>query len=149
MNSPRPPVAHTLVAMWQHDFVRFVISGGIATVANLASVEAARRHFSFEQSVGIGIAVAVTCSFLLTKFFAFRSRELHRTRGELARFLAVYTVGLLVYGGTAFAARAVLLAAVPEKLAEPVAVLIAAATMTVTGYFGHRYFTYRTWARGK
>ncbi len=133
--------------MWQHDFVRFVISGGIATVANLASVETARRYFSFGESVGIGIAVAVTCSFLLTKFFAFRSRELSRTHAELARFLVVYTVGLMVYGGSAFVARAVLVTFVAEKFAEPLAVLIAAATMTVTGYFGHRYFTYRTWAK--
>lgn len=127
------------------EFIRFVISGVAATAGNLCAVWLARRYFSFEVSLLVGIATALAISFMLSKWFAFGSRSWRRAGGEAPRFLIVYAVGCAVYWAVAVLVGQFALAPVlPTNAAEVCGILVGAATMTVTSYLGHRFFTYRT-----
>jgi putative flippase GtrA len=79
------------------EFARFILSGVTATIGNMAAVWLARRFLSFEIALLTGIATAITISFALSKFFAFRSRSWNRAVGEAARFLIVYATGCAMY----------------------------------------------------
>jgi putative flippase GtrA len=126
------------------EFVRFLISGGAATLGNLATVWVARHFLSFEWSLVAGVVSASTLSFLMSKVFAFRSRTWANARGEAARFVLVYGAGLVLYWLVSVNLRPVLVAAhFQQQLADMAAVLGGAAVMTITSYFGHRLFTYR------
>lgn len=131
------------------ELIRFVITGGIATVGNMSTVWVARGFVSFQTALIFGIAAGMSFSFLLSKFFAFRSRQWSSAAGEAYRFLIVYGFGLIVYWLAAVWMRAVLrTAGAPLFAAEMVGVLCGAGLMVVTGYFGHRFFTYRTGQTG-
>jgi putative flippase GtrA len=126
------------------EFARFVLSGVAATIGNVTAVWLARRFLSFDIALLAGIATAITISFALSKFFAFRSRSWNRTVGEAARFLIVYATGCAMYWMVAVIIRKFLLAhGVAVEAAELVGILVGAGTMMLTSYCGHRFFTYR------
>lgn len=129
----------------RREAARFLVSGGAATLGNMLSVWLARLAMDFRPALVCGIAAGMTISFLLSKFYAFRSREPGRSGGELLRFSLVYALGLALYLGTALVSRTVLAGfGVSLPLAEMGGVLIGAGAMAVSGYLGHRFFTYRT-----
>jgi putative flippase GtrA len=131
-----------------HEFARFVLTGVTATVGNIAAVWLARLFVSFELALLAGIVAGLTISFALSKFFAFGSRSWERAGGEAARFLIVYAVSCAMYWGVAVViARFVLMYAIAPQTAEFGGVLVGAGMMTLTSYFGHRFFTYRTYQR--
>jgi putative flippase GtrA len=132
------------------EFARFFISGIAATIGNILTVKLARSFLSFETALLPGIAVGITISFGLSKFFAFRSRSLNRTAGEVARFLIVYATGCAIYWLVAVFIRIFLLAlGLTVNTAEPAGILVGGGTMMLTSYCGHRFFTYRTYRRQK
>ncbi|SRR6266851_877526 len=132
------------------EFTRFVLSGVTATIGNMISVWLARRFLSFEIALLPGIATAITISFVLSKFFAFRSRSWNLTASEATRFLIVYATGCAMYWTVAVFIRKLLLAhGVPVEAAEPGGILAGAGTMMLVSYCGHRFFTYRTYQRAK
>lgn len=128
------------------ELARFIVTGAAATFGNIAAVGLARLYESFEISLLVGIAAGITISFTLSKWFAFGSRSWSRTGGEAARFLIVYSVGCAAYWAVAVVMGRLLLAnGLTSKAAEMWGILIGAGTMTLTSYFGHRFFTYRTY----
>ena len=65
--------------------------------------------------------------------------------GEALRFLVVYGRGALICWIVGFVAgRHVLPRYVDRQVAELGGALIGAGVMTLTSYFGHRFFTYAT-----
>ena len=92
------------------ELTRFIMAGGLATLANLMAVWAARQFASFTVALLFGIGAGMTTSFLMTKFFAFRSRDWARTGGEMGRFVIVYCAGLILYWFTALGLRAAMAA---------------------------------------
>ena len=134
-----------MAAIDTRELTRFIVSGSLSTLCNLAAVAAARLVAGYDVALLFGIAAGVSSSFLLTKFYAFRSRKLSRTSGEAGRFLLVYGFGLLLYYVTAHVLRNQMVAAGFETaMADFAGVLAGAGVMTVSGYFGHRHFTYRS-----
>ena len=132
-------------AIDSREAARFVVAGGAATVGNVATVAIARTMLSYSAALVCGVVTGMTLSFLLSKFFAFRARTWSRARGEAGRFLIVYGFGVLIYYVTAIQVRATLVGfqAAPAT-ADIAGVLVGAGLMTVSSYFGHRFFTYRT-----
>jgi putative flippase GtrA len=124
------------------EFTRFLLGGGVATVGNLCTVWLLRSDISYGAAVICGIGVGATISFLMAKYFAFRSRSLAGTGGELIRFLLVYGFGLALYWSTAVVTRTMLLDRTSAFVADTSGVLAGAAMMVISGYFGHRFFTY-------
>lgn len=136
-----------LVDPWE--FVRFVATGIIATVGNLAMVWLIRGISSYGAALLCGVATGFTISFVLSKTFAFRSREAFGVNGELVRFLFVYGCGVCAYMGIGLIAGTLVLPHfLPQRWAELGGAFLGAATMTFTSYFGHRFFTYRAHRRG-
>lgn len=135
-------------AVDKREFARFVLTGVTATAGNIAVVYLAGLFVSFEIALLAGIVAAVVLSFTLSKLFAFGSRSWEGAGGEAARFLIVYTVSCAVYWGVAVVCtRIVLVRGMAPQAAEIGGILIGAGTMMLTSYFGHRFFTYRTYRR--
>ena len=129
----------------QREALRFLVSGGVATLGNMLAVWCARQAMDFRLALLCGIAAGMTISFLLTKFYAFRSSAPKGAGGEMLRFSLVYGVGLAVYLIAALALRGGLhWLGLSLPLAEMGGVLGGAGAMAVSGYLGHRFFTYRT-----
>lgn len=130
------------------ELARFLLSGVAATAGNVATFWATRAFVSFEFALLAGILAGVVLSFTLSKLFAFRSRSWSRAGGEAARFLIVYAISLALYWAVAVTcAHTAFILGVATEATEIGGVLIGAATMTVTSYLGHRFFTYRTHQR--
>jgi putative flippase GtrA len=123
---------------------RFILTGVAATVVNLAVVWLCRSFATYQVALLFGIAAGFSVSFLMTKLFAFRSRAWKRAPAEVGRFIVVYGAGLILYWGVSVVMGGqVLPRFMPQRFAEMLGLLIGAGTMTVTGYFGHRFYTYR------
>lgn len=128
------------------EFIRFFFTGVTATVGNIAAVWAARHVVPYEIALVAGLVAGLTMSFLLSKLFAFNSRSWERASGEVVRFLLVYAGGCLMYGAVAIvSARCALAYGLGADAAELGGALAGSASMTLTSYFGHRFFTYRTY----
>jgi putative flippase GtrA len=130
------------------EFARFILTGVTATVGNIGAVWLARIFVTFEIALFAGIGAGLAISFTLSKLFAFGSRSWGSAGGEAVRFLIVYAAGCLVYWVVAVSARRFLVThGVVTDLAEISGIIIGAGTMVLTSYFGHRFFTYRTYQR--
>ena len=139
-------LAATLVDPWE--FARFVLTGVIATIGNLTMVWLIRGTSSYKAALLCGVATGFTISFVMSKTFAFRSREEFGLNGEMGRFLFVYGCGVLAYMGIGLiAGKVVLPHFLPQRWAELGGAFLGAGTMTFTSYFGHRFFTYRAHRR--
>lgn len=128
------------------ELVRFIITGVIATIANFAAVWLTRHFLSYEISLLAGIVAGISMSFILSKLFAFASHSWEGAGGEAVRFLVVYAFSCTFYWVVAVLCRRyfIILGAAP-KVAEIDGVLVGASTMMLTSYFGHRFFTYRSY----
>jgi len=127
------------------EFARFVLTGIAAASSNLAITWLARLYESFEISLLAGIAAGLTISFALSKWFAFGSHSWRHAGREAPRFLIVYAVSSATYWAIAVVIGWFLLShGLSTKAAETCGILIGAGAMTLTSYFGHRLFTYRT-----
>ena len=132
------------------EFARFTATGVAATLANLAAVWAVTFYQPFNIALLAGIAAGATMSFLLSKWFAFRSRTWDQTRGEAGRFLMVYAVGCTAYWSVAMIAKSILRKfGMSSTLEDLLSALIGAGVMMFKSYFGHRFFTYRTHLPGR
>jgi len=126
-----------------HEFGRFFITGVVATVGNLATVAGLRGIIVYSYALLAGLSVGLAISFSVGKLFAFRSRSLSGTGGELARFLMVYAFGAAIFWAIGMVVGVKLAPQfMPPKWAELLGVLAGASVMVVTSYFGHRWFTY-------
>lgn len=126
-----------------HEFLRFVCVGLVATSGNLLAVALVRKSCSFDTTLTIGVMTGMVLSFLLSKFFAFRSRSMHFAPGELWRFLFVYAISAGCYWVVSHRAKPIAAMYLGERFAEYVAILVGCCTMAVVSYVGHRFFTYR------
>ena len=95
-------------------------------------------------SMLLGIFTGCAISFVMGKFFAFRSSSVHHTAGELVRFVIIYSVGAALFWGVAMVVGLHIAPLVLDAhWSEIVGVLAGASVMAVTSYVGHRKFTYR------
>jgi putative flippase GtrA len=132
----------------RREFGRFVLTGVVATLGNIVAVWLALFFVNFEIALLAGIVAGLTISFTLSKLFAFQSRSWGRAGGEAARFIIVYGLSCAVYWATAVViARFGLADGIAPRIAEAMGIFTGAGTMLLTSYFGHRFFTYRTYRR--
>jgi putative flippase GtrA len=128
------------------ELCRFIMVGATAALGNIATACLASYMVPFEVALLVGIIVGLIISFVLSKLYAFGSRSWQRVGGEATRFLAVYALGGGVYWVAAVVSRSFALAhGVAPKLAEIEGILVGSGMMMVMSYFGHRFFTYRSY----
>lgn len=127
------------------EFARFVLSGLVATLGNMAAMHVARAELAYEFALLVGFVAGLSISFALTKLFAFRSRSWARAPGEAVRFLMVYLSGFAAYWTTAVLSnRLGLLITLRPVVTENIGILVGGGVMMIVTYFGHRFFTYHT-----
>ncbi len=127
------------------EFARFVVTGGVATLCNMAVVWMSRGSLPVGASFICGLFAGMCASFLLMKTFAFRSNDWSGAKGELFRFVIVYLAGTVLYLIAAVVTEHLLsAAAIPPRLAAIGGVFVGGALMALSSYVGHRHFTYRT-----
>jgi putative flippase GtrA len=127
------------------EFMRFIGTGVTATVGNLATVWVVGQRGSFGLALIAGSTTGFALSFVLSKLIAFKARSWDRAWVEALRFTLVHVAGAAVYWIVGFAVGRYILSGLLERqLAEVGGAFVGASFMTLTSYFGHRFFTYRT-----
>jgi putative flippase GtrA len=139
-----------LAWVMKHEFLRFLVSGGIAALVNFLSAWCYRRLLKgtllyFEISVALGYSVGTVISFVLNKFLTFRATT-GRTWAQFLRFLLVAAASI---GITMVVARLVLWGILlfqdgmaDRQLVESIAHVVTIGVMTVFNYFVIKYVAF-------
>jgi putative flippase GtrA len=127
------------------EFIRYVLSGGSATVVNLAAVWLSRQFASYETAVAIGALFGTATTYLMTKTFVFNARSKAVDYPEVARFLCIHgVVCLQIWLVAVSLERWILPAMGVAAYREAIASVIGVGSVVFTGYFLHRKVTYRS-----
>jgi putative flippase GtrA len=127
------------------EFLKFLITGGIAAGVNLVGRYVLNFWMAFEVAVVPAFLLAMTTAYVLARLFVFGASG--RSIGsEFKRFTIVNLIALiLVWGISVGLARVVFPAIGFNWHAEDLAHFIGVMAPAVTSYFGHRTYTF---ARG-
>ena len=129
------------------EFARFIGTGITATLGNLGAVWISGHYVTYGFSLAVGILAGFILSFSLSKLVAFKSPSWRHAPGEMVRFLIVFATGALIYWIVGFiVGHYVLPTYLDRQKAELGGAVIGASIMTLTSYFGHRFFTYNTFS---
>jgi putative flippase GtrA len=131
-----------LDALRRNRFVRFLLAGGVAALANIVS----RYFLSAIMSYGWAIIVAYLCgmttAWVLSRQFVFHARR-RGSIGEFGRFALVNVVAaaqvwLISVGLADYVFPALSFGFHPEELAHVVGVVAP----VITSYLGHKHVTF-------
>lgn len=129
----------------RREFIRYVISGGSATVVNLAAVWLSRQFAGYEIAVAIGAIFGTATTYLMTKTFVFNATSKAIDYSEIARFLCIHgLVCLQIWLVSVSLNRWILPAIGIDAYREAIASVIGVGSVVFTGYFLHRKVTYRS-----
>lgn len=123
-------------------FVKFLITGGIAAFVNVASRYVLNRVVQFEVAVALAYLVGMTTAYVLTRNFVFEDSG-RAVATEFRRFATVNLFGLVVVWIVSVGlARLVFPAIGFVWHADDVAHLIGVLAPAVTSYLGHKHYTF-------
>lgn len=133
-----PPLSRAPAAQ----FVRFLVTGGLAALVNVVSRYLLNTVMIFEVAVVLAYLLGMLTAFVLMRSFVFGASQ--RVVGvELTRFAIVNCLALLLVWGTSVALHRFVFPAVGFTWhADTVAHAIGVAVPTITSYLGHRHFTF-------
>ncbi|MCB9682145.1 MAG: GtrA family protein [Alphaproteobacteria bacterium] len=125
--------------------VRFVVAGGIATLADL-SVYTALLATILPDATGLSktlsFVVGTTVAFVLNKYWTFGDHR--RDHAQTARFVALYGVAWAVNVGANEVSLAVLATSpLPAAAWLPVAFVVATGCSMVLNFLGQRLWVFR------
>lgn len=123
-------------------FFKFLVTGGVAALVNLASRFLLNCAMPFEVAVIIAYLIGMTTAYVLSRAIVFDSSG-RSVRSEMRRFAIVNAFALiLVWTISVYLARVTFPAIGftwhPDEIAHLVGVLAPA----ITSYFGHKHFTF-------
>ena len=123
-------------------FLRFLVTGGIAAVVNLAGRYALNRYMPFEMAVVLAYLVGMALAYGLARLFVFPASG-RPIASEARRFALVNVVSLiLVWLVSVGLARLAFPALGFTWHANDISHLIGVAVPTLTSFFGHRLYTF-------
>lgn len=123
-------------------FASFVVTGGIAALANLGSRWLLSHVMDYPWAVTLAYLVGMTTAYLLARAFVFKPAG-GRWQGEFARFAMVNAVSFLVVLGVSVGLADWLLPAIGWRWhAEDVAHLVGVASPIVLSYYAHKHFSF-------
>lgn len=123
-------------------FLKFLVTGGIAALVNLASRYVLNYLMPFEAAVVVAYLLGMTTAYLLARRFVFDASGRSVT-SEVRRFVLVNIVALgFVWAISVGLARVVFPAVDFNWHAEDLAHLIGVLAPAVTSYLGHRFYTF-------
>jgi putative flippase GtrA len=124
-------------------FIKFLLTGGVAAIANIAARAALSVVLPFEIAVALAYLVGMVIAYLLARAFVFE-RSGQSTQSEFLRFGLVNLVGLVQVWLVSIALAQWLLPAIGFTWnSELVAHTIGVLSPVLTSYFGHKLFTFR------
>jgi putative flippase GtrA len=125
-------------------FVRYVLSGGIATAVNLLAVWLSRQVADYPVAVSIGAIAGTATSYLLGKVFVFNAAKRRFDHAEIIRFLLVHAVVCAqIWVVSVALERWVLPVSLSISIREAIASVIGVGSVVFTGFFLHRRVTFR------
>lgn len=124
-------------------FLRFLVTGGVAAAANIGSRYVFNLFMSFEVAVVPAYLVGMTVAYLLARRFVFESSG-RSVSSEFSRFALVNVFALAFVWGISVGLADWVFPAVhftwhSEDIAHVIGVLAPAAT----SFLGHRHFSFR------
>ena len=124
------------------EFLRFLVTGGLAAVVNLASRYGLNRFMPFEVAVVVAYLAGMTTAYILARLFVFQASG-RSVASEFRRFVLVNVVALvLVWLISVGLAQFVFPAIGFIWHADDISHLIGVMAPVVTSYFGHRLYTF-------
>lgn len=124
-------------------FLRFVVTGGIAAAANIASRVALSQALSFQLAVVLAYLVGMTTAYVLARTFVFE-RSGQSVRHEYVRFALVNVIALAQVWAVSVGLAYWLFPALGFTFhAELIAHVIGVVSPVFTSYYGHKFFTFR------
>ncbi|WP_264053248.1 GtrA family protein [Rhodopseudomonas palustris] len=124
------------------EFLRFILAGGTAAAANVATRWLLSFLTPFEVAVFVAYLVGMAVAFLLTKYFVFVPSE-RPASSEARRFVLVNLVALLQVWAVSVGLAEWLFPTIEFTWhAELVAHSIGVASPIVTSYVAHKNFTF-------
>lgn len=126
------------------ELIKFLFCGAIAALANFSSRFAFDEFMPYEIAVSLAYLLGMIVAFVLFQKFVFGDAG-DSTFIQVFRFILVNIVGLLVAVGVSSVLARMILPWIGWSLMPyTVAHLIGIMAPTVTSYFGHKFFTYRS-----
>ncbi|MBU8875489.1 GtrA family protein [Reyranella sp. MMS21-HV4-11] len=123
-------------------FLKFLVTGGIAALVNLLSRYALNHVMSFEAAVVAAYLLGMATAYLLARRFVFDASG-RSMASEVRRFVLVNLVALgFVWVISVGLARVVFPAIGMTWHADDIAHLIGVLAPAVTSYVGHRFYTF-------
>jgi putative flippase GtrA len=123
-------------------FLKFLLTGGVAALANLLSRRLFSQAVAFEWAVALAYLVGLLTAYSLARLFVFersgRSVASELGRFALVNFFAFCLVWVISVGLARIAFPAIQFNWHPEDVAHFIGVLAPA----VTSYFAHRYYSF-------
>lgn len=124
-------------------FLRFLATGGVAAMVNLASRYALNEMMSFEAAVVVAYLVGMTTAYVLARLFVFEKSG-RSIAAEFKRFAAINLVALLLVWCVSVGLALYVFPAIgftwrPDDVAH----FIGVTSPAVVSYFGHRHYTFR------
>ncbi len=124
------------------EFLKFLVTGGLAALVNLASRYALNLFMSFEAAVVVAYLIGMTTAYVLARLFVFQ-RSGRSVVSELRRFAIVNVVALAIVWLVSVGLARLLFPAVGFTWhADDIAHLIGVLSTAVSSYFGHRLYTF-------
>jgi putative flippase GtrA len=129
-------------------FVRFVVTGGIAALANLGSRWLFSQAMVYAVAVSLAYLVGMGTAYLLARAYVFRPVGVAGARartGEFMRFAMVNVVSFLVVLGVSVGLADWLLPVIGWRWhVEEVAHLAGVMSPIVLSYYAHKHFSFGT-----
>jgi putative flippase GtrA len=124
------------------EFLKFLMTGGLAALANLASRYALNLVMPFEAAVVAAYLIGMTTAYILARLFVFQ-RSGRSVASEVRRFAIVNVVALAIVWLVSVGLARLLFPAVGFTWhADDIAHLIGVLSTAVSSYFGHRLYTF-------
>ena len=125
------------------ELMRFLVAGGVAAAANVASRIAFSRFMGLEAAVVLAYLVGMAVAFALMRSKVFPPSEAPIGR-QAAIFVAVNLAAILqTLIVTLVLARWALPALGVRRFVEEIAHVAGVCVPVITSYFGHKHFSFR------
>lgn len=128
-------------------FVKFLLTGGVAALVNLGSRYLLNEVVDFEVAVALAYLLGMVTAYVLARLFVFEASG-RSVASEFKRFTIVNLFSLvLVWSISVGLARLVFPAIGFAWHADDVAHFIGVMAPAIASYFGHRFYTFASSAR--
>jgi putative flippase GtrA len=127
-------------------FLRFLLVGGIAGLANFLSRFAFQIFFSYTLSVALAFSFGTVISFILNRSYTFAAYD-EKAMIQFIKFILIAIVGIALAAVIAWLGmviyKALKIGLVNEKQMESIAHIIAIFLITFYNFLAMKYFSFK------